>query len=429
MPAEIFNALPAFGGACADEYNCGQGAFMRLYKNAGADAFAEYLEKLEAAGFSLRSRSNIEDSLFAEFSGGGFQLFVYYTPCESALRIIADPFTALPSDSAEDKRLCGIKLWQFEVDHSLIDCGMCYIVQCSDYSFFVIDSAHIYSVNDDLRIYDFLRRHTPNDLPVVVSGWFFSHGHSDHVSKFLDILRFNRDIIIKGLYYNFVPENHFSSGSWDSSEKQHSRRFREELARHPEIPQYKLHCGQRFSFSGIQLQVLCTHEDVYPGGLENYNDSSAVLMLEAAGGRVCFLGDAGMRESDIITRRYKKTLACDIIQAAHHGHFGVSSEFYRLANASAVLFPTTQIMFDEEYEHYEANRTACSIARHCFIASNGTVEFSFPLKDSEICLYPDETFENFAGVYRLWGYEYSDGRKNELRNGFCSRQKKQYIKY
>ena len=35
---------------------------------------------------------------------------------------------------------------------------MCYIVRCCDGSFFVIDSAHMYSVNDDIRIIEFLRK-------------------------------------------------------------------------------------------------------------------------------------------------------------------------------------------------------------------------------------------------------------------------------
>ena len=104
------------------------------------------------------------------------------------------------------------------------------------------------------------------------------------------------------------------------------------------------------------------------------------------------------------------------MQVAHHGHFGTFSDFYRLADASVSLFATTYIKFEEELPHYEANRVACELAEHTFIASDGTVEFSFPLKDSLIKVYPDEIIENFEGIYNLWSYSYSDEYKAQLIN-------------
>lgn len=410
-------------------YDCGQNVSLNLYRDYSSEAFDKFIQDIRSLGYPELQQSSLDNLCSYTFSAEGKYFVIVYDKAAKELRIIEDSFSKELNINLTAEGKCPFRLWQFEVDHSLIDCGMCYIVQLSDYSFFIVDSAHTYSVNDDKRIYDFLRSKTPEDIPVTVSGWFLSHGHVDHIAKFLDILMYNNDIIIKGLYYNFVPTDHFSSDAWMRSDKNHTEVFNNEVAKRRDIPVYKLHSGQYFFLDGARFDVLCTHEDVYPSSLENYNDSSTVIMMSIGDDKVCFPGDAGGEESTILERRFPEFLRCNIIQVAHHGHFGTSVEFYKLAQAEVALFATTQIKFDEEYPHYEANRVACDIAKHVFIASNGTVGFSFPLKDSEIEINPDETFESFDGVYNLWGYDYTDEFKNSLRKKFESLQEFRIIKY
>lgn len=138
-----------------------------------------------------------------------------------------------------------------------------------------------------------------------------------------------------------------------------------------------------------------------------------------------FPGDAGMVESDILTERYGKMLKCDICQFSHHGHFGTSEVFYNLADADILLFPTTQIMFDNDYESREINRKAISKCKEYYIASNGTIRIDLPYNEGDkIIEYPDETFEDFDGIYNLWGYRYSEERKNELYKEYLKRKDK-----
>ena len=104
-------------------------------------------------------------------------------------------------------------LWQYEIDHSLIDCGMCYIVRACDGSFFIIDSAHTYSCRDDERIHQFLRERTPEGEKIRIAGWFFSHGHDDHIAQFTNFLKYcSNDVIIEGLYFNFPTFEHRDAG-------------------------------------------------------------------------------------------------------------------------------------------------------------------------------------------------------------------------
>ncbi|MBR3621096.1 MAG: hypothetical protein IKN56_06270, partial [Clostridia bacterium] len=100
------------------------------------------------------------------------------------------------------------------------------------------------------------------------------------------------------------------------------------------------------------------------------------------------------------------------------GHSGLSPEFYRRANAACALFPVTQIKFDEEFDRQESNRLAVQIAREYYIASNGTAEIPLPYRPGNVTLCPDETFEDFEGIYNLWTYEYSEEYKNKLYEEF-----------
>ncbi len=401
-------------GSFAGLYNCGNDNLLRLYSDVSEDEFNAFISEIRTCGSSKKQDSFVDNFISLTFYADNCFFVISYDKKSYEMRIILDSASRDLNIEKKTAGKCPVRLWQFEVDHSLIDCGMCYIVQLSDYSFFVVDSAHTYSVNDDKRIYELLRKETPDELPVRVAGWFLSHGHVDHIAKFFDILKYNHDIIIDGLYFNFVPNDHLSSDSWMYSDKMHTELFLREVEKRTDIPVYKLHSGQYFYLDSVRFDVLCTHEDVFPASLDNYNDSSTVLIMTVENDKVCFPGDAGGEVSKILERRFPDYLNCNIIQVAHHGHFGTTSDFYRMCDADVALFATTQIKFDEEFEHYEANRVAYDIAKHTFIASNGTVCFTFPLNDSEIIIYKDETIESFDGVYNLWGYEYSDERKEEL---------------
>lgn len=403
-------------------YNCGDGAYMRLIKGAEESDFLKICGECEKLGYTIFQRNDLEENRHASYNGD-MLIHIYFCPSEKSLRVICDPFSArFECEEPKYERRCGSALWQFENDHSYIDCGMCYILRCADNSFFIIDSGHFLQPNDHKRIYRFLRERTPDGERTVIAGWFFSHAHDDHVSQFVDFIReYGSAVEIERLYYNDAPIDHRDSMSWGESNKKYIRRF-EDCARSCNIPAVKLHTGQRFFVRNLRFDVLCTQEDVWPQSLENFNNTSCVLALEADGTRIIFPGDAADVESDIMTARYtEKMLGCDIMQQSHHGHSGASPEFYRRADAKTVMFPITKIKFDEEYPKQEANRVACSIAEEYFIASDGTVEFPLPYSVGSAKVYPDETFENFAAIKMLWGYDYPEEYKKQLFEEFLRR--------
>ncbi len=397
------------------------GAALKLYRGADAALFGKAAQVLLQNGYEKVSENNIAGNLSLNFVGSEYLAHIYFTPCDGCIRAVFDKNTTLPPlvQSADGDTT----LWQFEVDHSLIDCGMCYIIKCADGSFFLIDSAHFYSINDNERIYRFLRERTPQSEKIRIAGWFFSHGHIDHTSKFMDFVRDEHsDVELERIIFNFCPADHRDSDNWSESDKLKQRQFEAFAASLDNMQIITPHTGQRFCIRNLVVDVLCTHDDVYPNSLENYNDSSTVIRIQANGSVLLFPGDAGGEESEVLTSRYGKELKCDILQAAHHGHFGTSVLFYELCDAGVILFPTTQIKYDEEFPRYEANRRAVEISEECYIASNGTAEFNLPFKVGFAKVLPDETFEDFEGIKNLWGYEYTDDRKKQLFDEYLSRK-------
>ena len=403
--------IPLIKNKKTSEYDSAFSSKLWLFEDVEKEEYLTQLEEIKNAGFSFVYETVIEENVTNVFKGDEGLVFSSFYPCDNTVRTIFETNKNLPEyemrDNLENK--AKTTLWQFEVDHSLIDCGMCYIIRCCDGSFFVVDSAHTYSCRDDERIHDFLRERTPQGEKIKIAGWFFSHGHDDHIAQFTNFLKYcSSDVEIEGLYFNFPTFEHRDAHDWMGAGAGYVKQFRDAIEKRTDIPVYTLHSGERFFIRNLKFDVLCSHEDVFPQSLEDYNNSSIASMMTVDGNKISFPGDASAKESVILERRFPEFLKCDIMQVSHHGHFGTSPEFYRLSDARVALFPVTEIKFDEEYPRVEANRVACERAEHTYIAGHGTVMFTFPLENSKILIYPDETNESFQGIFNLWNYEYTD---------------------
>lgn len=433
----LFSKLNTVANDCLKtssmHYESGDKCDLLLYNNVSYDDFKTLISGFDASFGSCKIAENIIDNNEFSFHKLNENLFCFgYFHCDNSVRIVLDSDTKIPDITpVKYDRKAKTTLWQYEIDHSLIDCGMCYIIRTASGKFFVIDSAHGYSVMDCDRIYKFIRERTPAGQKVHIAGWFITHGHDDHVAQFINYLKFNmNDTVIDKAYVNFISGDHKDAVDWMEVTKLYPIYTINALKEHPEIDIVRLHTGQKFYVDNLEIDVLCSHEDVYPRDNSNFNDSSVVIMISTEGNKILIPGDAGHEESYILEKRYPEFLKSDIVQQAHHGHFGTTKEFYRLVDADIVLFPVTQIIFDQEYKVYEENKYAIDLAGGTYyIASNGTVEIDLPYVKGNEKLYPDETFENFKGINDLWGYEYTSEYKQRLYEAYLARGGKPITEY
>ena len=395
------------------EYPAGDGAITYLCASAGEVGEKAYLKTLADNGYTVFDHSEIPGSSFTTLRGNGMTVIVNRFGEE--LRVTADPFTAPYKLSDPCERTAQTTVWMHEVDHTLIDCGMCFIIRCCDGSFFIIDSGHFFQMNDNDRIHRFMRERTPKGQRIRIAGWFLSHAHSDHICKFSDFLRFNMDDCdLEAVYYNFPEVCPPEGAGWGKhGDCMLVETVGKQLAALTDLPKVKLHSGQRFAVRNLNFTVLCTHEDIVPTESSDFNDTTTVLMMEAEGSKVLFCGDASDMESKRMVSQYGDLLRCDVVQVAHHGHHGCSAEFYELSQGKAAMFSNTQIFHELDMEkEKEANGTVKKYAAESYVSSNGTVEFDLPYHGCK--QLPDETFEDFFFINRLWGYKYTPERKAEL---------------
>lgn len=281
-------------------------------------------------------------------------------------------------------------LYQFELDHRFIDCGMFYAVRCEDGSFFLIDSAHQNSVYDHVRIHDFLRSLTPEGQKIKIAGWFFSHAHQDHIVKFMDFIRsdFN-DYEIEALYYNFPDPDGKSSEYWKPDDRVTMREFVALMNERKDLKKITLHTGDVFNINELKFSVLVTYEDIFPMEIERFNDTSVVLMMETAGQKVFFPGDAGELESDFLVEHYGDGLKSDILQLSHHGFRGGTVALYEKVNAPVVLISTSQVNLEKNIQR-DTTSFAINNAKEVYVAGNGTVKLDLPYEPGKATVFDQE---------------------------------------
>lgn len=401
-------------------YNCRENCFLKLYENATKSELDTWIEKSVKNGYEILLRRELHGNSYVELQKDNV-VTALLTPCDGTLRMTVSGRKASPSFKAvECPKKCETAVYFFENDHALIDCGMCILIQCSDYSFFIVDSGHYLQFNDNDRIYNFMRERTPEGQRVIVNGWLLTHAHSDHIAKFLDFIRYNmHDVEIEGIYSNLLPAD-YPNKNWGNEENELGIKLFDAMEKLDTVPKYKLHTGQRFYVRNLAFDVLGTHEDIYPDYMTDFNDSSCIVMLEVDGSKVFIPGDAAAIASKRLEMRYGEHLKCDVVQVAHHGHNGLSERAYELLNPSLAVFPITRIKFDEEYPRIKANRRLTELAKRYYITSDGTVKIPLPYKLENVEALPDESFEDFPKIKRLWNYEYSDERKKELYEIFLA---------
>ncbi len=416
--SSLYTKLPDFPGEPYGYFTGLENSGLRVYINTEVLFFNECRKILLENDYIEVQRRDIDHISFSALKKEDICVCLLFDNVAKELRITASENQLLPNLIPEDfADNSPTVFYAFENDRTLIDCGMCLLIQCPDHSFFIVDSGHYFQPNDNDRIYRFMRDRTPSDQKVKVCGWLITHGHTDHVSKLMDYLKYNTDdTVIEGFYHNLLPPDY---AIWDGNheEAQTAEKLLKMLSDYP-APVYILHTGMKFYVRNLSFEVLSTHEDLHPEFINDYNDTSVVVMLEVCGSKVFIPGDASVSVSRKLESRFKNDLKCDVVQVSHHGHTGLSERCYELLSADLAVFPVTRIMFEQDLPRHAANRKLIDIADRYFITGDGTVCIPLPYDRSTVTKLPGETFEDFEKIKRLWKYDYSSDYKAYIYKTF-----------
>ena len=365
----IFPAYP--GGRCAGGlYNAGpmaaddehtytaEDSFMQLIFGTCMEEFEAYLRLCQDQGFRLTRRDHGLTAEGAQLVKDGTFLYVSFNPLTGKVRITQDPKTSdlsafsCPIDCTDSAVIVQYGLY-YDPDNTCTDrtmnCGMFYIVKLCDNSLFFIDGGHEYQFSEAATeaLHTFLHELTgiPEQEPIEIAGWYFSHAHSDHMAALPRLLRkYPGQYHVSRLLFNF-PSYQVVPRYYDPEIFMLKEAIR---ALCGDALFLKLHTGMKLQLANIELEVLYTHEDAvredeparYP--FEDFNSTSTVLKMTTGGQSVLWLGDANHELQDLFRETTRPEIwKADVVQVAHHC-INYLPELYSWVGADWALLPNSR---------------------------------------------------------------------------------------
>lgn len=255
--------------------------------------------------------------------------------------------------------------------------GMGYIIQLEDGRFIVIDGGNNNSASNTqsygteranvwdalVRLYTKTYGFAPSiSRPVHIAAWYNTHAHGDHTNTFLSVLKdYGPYIKLDYILANLPGEKEVypTKGDRGGLDDNDLNTIRNTYG--VDFKYVKLHTGQVLYLANIKIEVLMTHEDVFPTPIDQYNDTNTVLRFFIGNQdsdtvtTVLWPGDSGLYQSRFLCAMYGDYLESDILQVAHHGNIGCEIAFYETVKARTLLWPNKASTYNS-YVKY-SNRT------------------------------------------------------------------------
>lgn len=390
-----FTDIPSYtGGTLAAAYDAGHGSLALLYEDTDWSAYDAYCTALETAGFSRYLENVIDDNVFTTYTGHDAMVHLYWLPRTESVRIVTAPLPeTLPPVQIEPDRDPGpypVTLTQMGLDYDSGNFGMCYIFTLSDGGFVIYDGGGT-SGGDEDRLYNLLKTLCPVD-EIHIEAWIITHAHWDHYGVFTEFAdKYGKEAKLDTLYMN-TPDylEMYNAANFDES----GNDTIPIAARNMGGKVCKLYTGQYFYVGNgdLRIDVLYTHEALFPTPLTLFNNSSMVTKVtsrhtETGSQTILFLGDTQTVSSGAMMEMYDTALKSDIVQVAHHGYDGASLEIYRQADPAMLLWPAQQSEVDSQTRDANSktwyHRIDYSIrydlnVNEIFPADRQSKQFSFP---------------------------------------------------
>ena len=379
---------------------------MLGYSNVKSAQYTEYCQALAADGYTLWQENTIAGNLFKTYRKGEKEICLNYYPKLSSgtVQLFADGHVEtapIPEAETSYTKVSEAILHVMSLDYThrtvLDGHGMNYVITLEDGRYIVMDGGYASSSGskDAQRIYEYLVEHNQRkDGKVVIAAWFMSHPHGDHCGAFESfVAKYKKDVTIEYFIANPYSPEMTDGTSWFLTTLP-------KLLVQTNTALIKPHAGQIITFCNTELEVIYTHENLYPTKITDSNNCSTIIRMKQNGHTVLFTGDASVPACNMIVKLYGDALESDMFQVNHHGCSGGTWELYDIATRedSYVLWTCSkETFFYRTLGYYVDGKTvaANSILKpnrdlalkvgfeKCFYADGVVEQITFP-KDGEI---------------------------------------------
>ena len=321
---------------------------LQMYYTAVSQAdYEAYCDAAQQAGFSMTYSHAAASNTFRTYTDGKTRVFASYSSGEGVLRVITEDATMTPApvEATTYSEVCTPSVTQLALSYPPGNTnGMGYVLQLSDGSFVIYDGG--FTADAD-NIMSTMTRLSPAGTTPHVRAWILTHMHGDHYQAFVEFAnsyasQIKLDYIVLNVadkYYD-VNYNIYTNGKISSS-----------LVKFRNTRLLKVHAGTVLRFADAEIEILCTHEELYPGvlGLEYTNDTSIVSRVRLGGQTIIFPGDMQTLESNVLVSMYDGYLKSDFVQISHHGSikYPATLEFYQIVSPTWAFFPGSKSRYAE----------------------------------------------------------------------------------
>ena len=326
------------------------------YENVSSDVYDSYLALLEANGYTSYYSRQASNNRFAGYCKEKEGVWVYYLADLQELRVTLEPYSPIPTFSADGAKVTEASLVQFGLQYTSIDkgptLGMSYVITLEDGRYVIVDGGRDDGGSSEYpdyyglaeKLYQFLAvNNKRSDGKIKIAAWILTHSHSDHYDTFQEFgEKYGKTVELEYLLWN-IPTDHsvLYAENVDTYLNSNAGKYQSYFEN---SKVYTLHTGYAFSVGGVEFEFLSTYEDMYPNALTEMNNTCLTFRATFNSGdtdeaKAIFLADIYKAHGDRLAAMWGDYLKTDIVQVAHHGwDNGGSQALYEKINANYALW-------------------------------------------------------------------------------------------